>query len=309
MNNRTLAIIFAALVGIYILSKLFGGNKDRSFDPVIIALDTSAIEKIVIRPANNASEFSLEKEDRGWRLNTRGKTYSATTASVNSLLATLVEVKAERIVSKNPEKQAEYGVDDVAGTELEIHSGKGVAEHIVVGRFSFNQATRSGISYLKDKDSDAVYAVDGFLSMSLTQGSDNYRDKTVTQLNTNDITSITLREAENEFRYTKSDAGWNLETGESADSAKMVSFLNNLRAVTGTTFAELEAQRGILLKQLQVDGNNMASPVVIDCYESADTSHHFVIHSSINPEADFFSDTSGIYSRIFDGFQKPRSPE
>ncbi len=309
MNNRTLAIIFAALVGIYLLSKLFGGNRDRSFDPVIIAMDTSAIEKIIVRPANNAVEFSLEKDNGAWKLIAGGKIYSATTASVNSLLATLVEVKAERIVSKNPEKQADYGVDQVAGTELELHSSKGVEEHIVVGRFSFNQATRSGISYLKDKDSDAVYAVDGFLSMSLTQGSDNYRDKTVTQLSTTDVTKITLTEGDSEFQYLKSDAGWTMETGESADSAKMVSYLNNLRTVTGTTFAELEAQRGESLQQLEVDGNNMAGPVVIDCYESVDTSHHFVIHSSINPEADFFSDSSGIYNRIFDGFLKPRSPE
>lgn len=309
MNNRTLAIIFAALVGIYLLSKLFGGNKDRSFDPVIIAMDTSAIEKIVVRPANNASEFRLEKENGAWRLVAGDKTYGATRASVNSLLATLVEVKAERIVSKNPEKQAEYGVDQVAGTELELHSSKGIEEHIVVGRFSFNQATRSGISYLKDKDNDAVYAVDGFLSMSLTQGSDNYRDKTVTELNTNDVTRITLRESNNELQYMRSDKGWTTEAGESTDSAKMVSYLNNLRAVTATTFAELEAQRGTSLQQLEVDGNNMVSPLVIDCYESADTSYHFVIHSSINPEADFFSDTSGIYSRIFDGFHKPRSPE
>ena len=33
MNNKTLAIVFGALLLVYLLTKVLSGNRERSFDP------------------------------------------------------------------------------------------------------------------------------------------------------------------------------------------------------------------------------------------------------------------------------------
>jgi hypothetical protein len=217
----------------------------------------------------------------------------------------MTRITADRIVSKDAEKYKDYAVDDEGGTRIELFSGQKKLGDIVVGRFNFNQATRSGISYLKKSEGAEVYSVEGFLSMSLSQGFDNYRNKTLTAITAGDLTKITLEGLGEVATVTKTDSVWRYPSGMEVDSAAMASYLNTVRSVTGSTFVNSRNDAGERIKLLKMDGNNMAAPIEIVCYASQDTSHHFVIHSSANEEGYFFSDSSGIYSRFFDKFPSP----
>ncbi len=309
LNNKTLGITFAALLLIYLLTKIFSGNKERSFDPQIISIDTSSITKIMVDPANDEA-FSLEKTGSGWQVTKTGQQFSATTSSVNGLLGNLQNVKAERIVSKNVERHTDYNVDDSSGTRIELMAGTKKVGDVMVGRFNFNQATRSGISYVRITENPEVFSVDGFLSMSLSQGADNYRDKQLLSLNSDDVTKIDLQQNGSILSYQKLGTQWQDESGASIDSSKMVTYLNNIRTINGGTFANNpEGEMGDKTNTLTIAGNNMTAPVQINVYTSLDTSQHFVIHSSANDEGYFFSDSSGIYQRLVGGFANVRSEE
>lgn len=302
MNNKTLAIVFGALMVIYLLTKLLGGSKERSFDPEIIGIDTSEVTLINVDPSGEAA-FSIKRVDGNtWVLEREGSTYAATSASVMSLLGNLVSINAERVVSKNPERFKDYGVDVETGTSIKVLNGDKVLGNLMVGRFNFNQATRSGTSYVKKGDGEEVYAVEGFMSMSLSQGMDNYRNKELLKLVPEDLTKLTLEDGGNATTVLRPDSIWRFSGGELVDSAAISTYLNALRSVNGGTFAMGKSDVGVKTNELVIEGNNMGAPVVIECYASADTSHHFVIHSSLNEEGYFFSDSSGIYDRLFAKF-------
>lgn len=307
INNKTLGIAFAALLIIYFLSKLLGGNKERSFDPQILSIDTAQVTKLVVDPANEDAPFTLERTGSGWGLTKDGKTYGATATSVNSLMGNLIDVKAERVVSKNPERHRDYSVDDTTGTRIEVLGGSKKLADVVVGRFNFNQATRSGISYIRLKDAPAVYSVDGFLSMSLSQGPDNYRNKQITSLNSEDITRITLDASNAQKSYQLAGTTWQDESGNLIDSAKMVTYLNNIKSVMGVTFADDQAAQGTKVSTLRIEGNNMAGPLEVNVYTAQDTSQQFVVHSSANAEGYFYSDSAGVYKRLIGSFDDPRT--
>ena len=308
INNKTLGIAFAALLLIYFLSKLLGGNKERSFDPQILSIDTTQVTKLIVDPANDDPSFTLERTGSGWGLTKDGKTYGATATSVNSLMGNLIDVKAERVVSKNPDRHRDYSVDDTTGTRIEVIGGSKKLADVVVGRFNFNQATRSGISYIRLQDQPAVYSVDGFLSMSLSQGADNYRNKQITSLNSEDITRITLEATDAQKSYQLSGAEWQDESGDPIDSAKMVTYLNNIKSVMGITFADdPTTQMGDKVSTLRIEGNNMSGPLEVNVYTAQDTSQQFVVHSSANTEGYFYSDSSGVYKRLIGSFDDPRS--
>ncbi len=302
MNNKTLGLVFGALLLIYLLTKLFGGNKERSFDPEIIAIDTAAIDKVVVHPAQGEEVFNIVKTGPEWQLQRGADQYQATSGSVGGLLSNLSSIKADRIVTKNADRYSDYAVDENGGTRLELYSGSKKEGDIVVGRFNFNQATRSGISYLKKYDEDEVYSVDGFLSMSLNQSFDNYRNKMITSLNADDITRVVLSESNLNMTMTRVDSVWRNDEGTPIDSAAAAQYINTLKSISGGTFITSQSDIGDRLKSLTIEGNNMAAPMDINCYQSQDTSQHFVIHSSGNQEGYFFSDSVGIYDRIFGKF-------
>lgn len=302
MNNKTLAIAFGALLLIYLLSKLLGGNRERSFDPKIIDIDTSAVDRIIVHPAAGDEMFEMSKTGSGWQLKRSTDLFQATAGSVGGLLSNLSQVQADRIVSKNPDRHTDYAVDEESGTRIELYGGQKKVGDVVVGRFNFNQATRSGISYLRKYDENEVYSVEGFLSMSLTQGFDNYRNKVLTSLTAGDLTKITLEDSGDNSVILKSDSLWRDPSGLQVDSASVASYLSTVQSVTGGTFINTKSDVGERLKTLKIEGNNLPESVTINCYVSQDTSHHFVIHSSANSEGYFFSDSNGIYSRFFEKF-------
>jgi len=302
MNNKKLALIFVVLAAIYLLSKLFGANRERSFDPNIIQIDTAAVTSVEVYPAQGAPQFTLRREGAGWKLDNDGKSYTVTNTAITALLSNVANIKADRVVSKNPEKYLDYGLDEQARTKLELKSDGKIIGGIEVGRFNYNQTTRSGISYIKKSDAAEVYSVEGFLSMSLNQAMDNYRNKVVLQTTRNDLTRIAYNAAGSSFEYARQGSNWVDESNQPVDSSAMQSYLNTLGSVSGNQFADADGMVGSEIGRLLIEGNNMAGPTEIEVYASQDTSHQFVIQSSANPEGRFFSDSAGIYRRLVSDF-------
>ena len=120
--------------------------------------------------------------------------------------------------------------------------------------------------------------------MSLSQGFDNYRNKSLLTLNTADLTRISLEESGETKVVMKPDSVWKDASGERVDSTAMANYLSTLSSVSGTTFVTSQADVGDRLKTLKLEGNNLLGGLEVNCYASRDTSHHFVIHSSINKD-------------------------
>lgn len=300
MSNKTLGIIFGVLLALFLLLKLLGGNKERSFDPQIIELDTTKITRIEIEPKGESSSFSLQKQGPIWKIITEGNEYTATRTAVTSLYSNILDIEADRIVSKNPEKWSAYEVDK-NGTRIQFYAGDRLLEDLRVGRFSFNQATRAGISYYRIEGSDEVYSSNGFGAMSLGQGIENYRDKTLLSLNKNDLKEIVLREGGTQISLTKQGTQWLDVSHQPIDSSKVDTYLNNVQSVSAFTFAD-EKESGEALKSISFDGDNLENPVRVFCYPARDTSQLFLLHSESNPEGFFYSDSTGAYERIFNKF-------
>ncbi|NND09038.1 MAG: DUF4340 domain-containing protein [Saprospiraceae bacterium] len=298
MNNKTLAITFGVLLLIYLLVKFAGGNRDRSFDPEIMSIDTSLVNKVEVRPSND-EPFTLQKSAGAWTVSVGGKTYEAASQSVQSLLANMISIKADRIVSKNPDKFADYNVNDSLGTFITLYSGTNPLGDLVVGRFSFNQATRNGISYLKHPDKDEVYSVDGFLSMSLSQDYTNYRNKEMLSLAKDALTKIDLNMDGEVYTFSKGASSWRVNN-LAVDSSSMATYLSTLGNVSGASFVENPTtEMGSQLGQVAFEGNNILQPIQVLAYAAQDTTQDFILHSSLNEDAYFYSDSSGIYNRVF----------
>lgn len=298
MNNKTLGIVFGALLVIYLMTKFFGGPKDRSFDPNILQLDTATVTKIQIRPSGGEPSFSLDRSGGSWSLQREGETYDLAMGSVGTLLSNIQLIKAERVVSKNVDRFSEYNVDDSTGTVIEIYSSGKKIKEMVAGRFSFNQATRNGISYVRLADDEAVYAVDGFLSMTLTQSFDNYRDKSILKLNKTDLTKVSFEDGISNREVRKEGNIW-MRDQTVVDSTAMASYLSNISSVSGSAFLDDESKIGQKIKEVTFEGNNMNGPVTITCYVAEGATQPFVLNSSMNADAYFLSDTMGVHDRLF----------
>jgi hypothetical protein len=305
MSNKKLILILVVLLGIYLLARFLSGNRESTFDPQIVAVDTAAVTEIRLNPKSEEhQEIVLKRGSSGWTATMGDRTVSTPYAKVQGVLGQLSSIMSERVVSKSKEKWAEYEVDDT-GSRVQVFNGKKQVADFVVGTFKFDQARRSASSYLRSSDEDAVYLVDGFLSMSFNQGFNTFRNNTLIKVNREDVREVAVVENGLKTAVSKGalDSHWYRNGMEQLDSTKAAQYIGQITNVMGSEFVDSPAT-GDPVKSFEISANNQMTPLRVDCYLQADSTKPFVLHSSANPEAWFASDSSGIYQRIFVKFEE-----
>lgn len=307
MNNKNLLIIFISLLAIYGLSQVFSSKKDRSFKTELIEIDSTTVTAITINPKGpDNPEFNLTREENGWIASRGNINTIATTAAINALLSNLQQIKTQRVAAKSTEKWPDYEVEEGQGIRIKVYQGEKLMEDFIVGRFSFNQQNRSATSFIRISDQEEVYAVDGFMAMTLGQGFDAYRNKTMLKIDPQvAITEFAFEEKDTSYNFAQINGQWLLNNEIAIDSAKITAYLADLSNLTGAGFADdfddLQAD-SLQFKRLTAKGNNLLEPIVITCYRDSTREKPFVLQSNYNEEAYFESDSAGIYQRIFKGW-------
>ncbi len=302
MKNKTLLLIFLSLLVVFLATQFAFEKKTRTFKTELIQLDTAAITSILLYPkADNQEEALLKKESNFWVVSKGNITTKANQGAVQSILRNLALIKTKRVASKSPEKWTDYEVEESSGSRIKAYAGDKLLEDFIVGRFNFNQESRQGISYVRLTKGNEVYAVDGFLSMTMGQGFDAYRNKEILSLAKEEVTKIAINTLGTTTVLQKGIADWT-QDGTTVDSTAIATYLTGLQTVSGVTFVndfeEIQSQ-SLLYKTLSLEGNNIASPILIKAYRDTTRTAPYIIQSSLNEGSYFASEADGVFGKLF----------
>ena len=273
MKNKNLWILFVGLLALYLGSQFFSGEKKtRSFDPNLFPVDTAAIDLIeVYSKADDFAQIKLTRTATGWTASNGTVSTTAQANIVNATLGQMLQAKATRIAAKSQEKWTNFEIDEAAAKShiKAFASGKLLAD-FWVGGFRYNNETRQGTSFIRKSDKDDVYAVDGFISMSLGQGFSGYRNNSMMKFNELDISKLSVQQDGQSASYQRAANQWINASGEAMDSTKMMTYLKGLANFTSNKFADdfQETDPGISSRQnLTIEANNGAAPITVNCYQ------------------------------------------
>ena len=298
MNNKKLLIVFVALIGIYFIYLYMSGDSERSFRSDIVNVDTEEVTQILLYPkAENYEKVTISKTGDDWQVSKGTFTAMATESAVNTLLNEIKTIKAKRVATKNPDKWSDFQVDST-GNRIQVFVNDKAVADIIVGKFDINQQARTFTSYVRLNNENNVYAIDGFLSTSANPSMDAFRDKKIINFNAKDITEFEIRTEAGIQNYSKLVGNWSTGEGIVLDSTKVETYLNGLSNLNGQEFINDFSASTPATKTATFKGNNIAAPIVVECYDH-DGGKPFVFHSSLNPEAYFLSDSSGVYAKLF----------
>ena len=300
MNNKLLLGLFALLLIVFGATKLFKQKPQRSFERDIIQLESEKIDKIIVRSkAIEELPFTLSKSGDNWAVSDGTVDAPALTSKVNTLLQSINDIRATRVVAKSKDRWADYEVEDENAQRIELFSGGELKDYLVLGRFDFNQETRSAKTFVRRTNDVNIYSVDGFLGMSLGGKMNSYRDNTVTRLDLNSITEISLMASDGNALNMRKENAWVNQDNQPLDSARVEVFLNKIGNVNGVNFVDdFDATSAIKANTLKIQQDTEPIELIVTCY-TTENPHQFIINSSINPSSYFSSDTAGIYKTLF----------
>ncbi len=297
-SNKSLLLLFAVLLGIFLLSKVFdfGKKPQKSFRTELTNIDSSSVGQIVIYPkAGNHNAVIFEKSNEGWFL-TNGNIKSKLDPNVISGLIDQVQnIKVKRLVATSKDQWVPYEVTDSLGSRIVLYSAptKIIAD-LTVGKFNFQQQPQAMQTYLRLTEEEQVYMIDGFLSMAINRKFDDWRNKQLVKINTNNISKLSWNINGQNQSIQKNGSQWS-GMKNPIDSARVATYLSQTASLQGSAFADDYTPQGNPMS-LTFEGNNM-NPLEVKCYPD---NNGFILTSSINPASYFRSDSMGLYKTLFE---------
>lgn len=300
MKNKHLVLIFLLLVVAVFLSRREYGKRERSFQAVLMEVDTASLSLVIFNSADG-KEFSLGREAGKWILTDGERSAVADAEPVQNMLLALARIETRYIAAKNKELWPVYGVEGKQALRIRLYKGGRLLEDLLLGREDFEPETQSIVSFLRINGENAIYAVDGFQMMRIGRTFDSYRNTLLLRMKREmEVTDFTWETPDTAFAFTRTPEGWMLGA-EARDSMEVEDYLNFFRNFSGEQFAddfdELRAEE-YFHARLSMRGKNIPEPLVITCYQDTLRTLPFILQSSQNPRAFFASDSTGIYGRI-----------
>jgi len=293
---KILAIIFVALLGVFLITKLLE-NRERSFRSDIVDIEDYNITKFEYIPDPLTGEkIEAYAEGDGWKVRYKGKVYNADGGVIENLITGLTVLKPERVAATSKTKWKEYQVDDSTGLRVTLYDDDKVVADLYIGKFSYlpqqgqnpyQQQQGKMTSYVRLADEKEVYAVDGFLKMSYQDDVNNIRLRFLANTRKEDITRVVF-EYPGDGSFTLSCQGDQyLIDGIMADSAATVKYLTALARLGSVDFIDdVSIDYNNPDFKIRIESQNIP-PIEINAF-AADTVNKFIITSSIN-QGTFFS--------------------
>jgi len=287
-SNTQLIIGLVLLVGAVVVIKIIGSDKnERTFRSELVDIDTATVTAITIYPKSKpGEEVKLIQDNTGnWQVKlAEGGQAPVNRDRIKEVLLQLINLKPKRLAARSEDKWPEYEVTEAA-TRVKVSEDGETTLDLLIGKFSFQQQTRSMSTYVRLVDEPEVYVVDGALGMSLNQGAEAWRDKTIIKADFKTWTKLDYQlPAGSSYAVEQVEGRW-LVDGQPADSMRASNCMRGIANTLGQKFmAGFDPGSRPPAYQLTIEQTD-GGPITVQAYQI--DSLQSAIHSSQNPEAWF----------------------
>ncbi|MBK5286261.1 MAG: DUF4340 domain-containing protein [Bacteroidia bacterium] len=305
LNTNTLIIILVVLGGLFFLNKyFFQGKKENTFRAEFVKIDTSTVTQILIYPkAEQGKEIKITKTGARWDLQKDKIKTDADTNAIRGLLSMFADIKSLSLAGQDKSTWKDLQVTDSLGTRIKFLTGDNKKYDMIVGKFGYNPSSRNGMTYIRHADEEMVYAIEGYLSFSVNQGYNSWRNKTVVHGSKDNWTSLTFSyPADSSFQLNKQENSWTVN-GQNVDSTKTEQYLSQLANLQSSGFVDGYTPSSTPVFTLTISGNNQPAPITVQAFP-ADSTQKFIYHSSLNPDVYFSESQSHFADQLFVGRKK-----
>ena len=232
------AIFVVLAVVVLILENPFGQSEyEKKIETAVPLFPNFNQEQVTtIEIITDGETTTLSKQNGTWVVASMDN-YPADSEGISELLSKVAEFKNTQLVSNNPEKQAEFEVDNT-GVEAKLMEANGtLLAHLFVGK------TTPGFlsSYVRAADANDVYVAQGYLQSVFSKGERTWKDRTIFDFNKGIVTQLNISSPEEivELRLD-TDGTWQMlkPVGSAVNQTEIDSLLTTFSDLDTDDFAE-----------------------------------------------------------------------
>lgn len=295
-SNQHLIITLGALLGLYLISFLLGGGRQRSFEENIVLLDTAKVSKLLITPSGD-QPYAIRRNAGGWEVEVAGGYAPVEQTAFRGALAAIQKLEAKGLASKKEEQWGDFEVDE-SGLNLKIFEGNKEVANIYAGKTFYQQ---SGLmSYVRKEGDKETYFAAANLQATFSKKANDWRDKKLVIGEKDSWNMLTFSyPGDSSFQLIKAGQNiWMYSDSSATNSSEVESFVRLLSFTKGIEFVESVPQ-GSPVMSLAVQTLS-GTPFQLSAFENG--AGGYWVTSTANPGAVF--DGEGLIEKIFPSPQR-----
>lgn len=301
MKIKTLSFIVLILAGIWAVIYFWDVNSNESTISIEnLHIDTASIDAIRFKPElNNRQELLLSRTAAGWTITNSQKEFKADVQSVEALLSELSNLRINRMAATKPEAWAKFELTDSLGTPVSIESGGKIILTMVVGNFDFDQQTQQPLTYIRFNEDQKSWLVNGYLPGFFNRDLASYRNKTLTKLESSQITKVTFTyPGDSSFVLSKNNGIW-FKNMQAIDSTSCRNYIASLGKISSPGIIEenINLQSLPVSHSIKIEGDGFEA-VELKAY-AGHPLYPVILSSSMNQECLFKADVNKIFEQYF----------
>lgn len=298
---------FLLFIGLTGLAYLLVNNahmikNPTNFQTKLIQADTSDITRIIVLPQHKEdTETVLNRTEAGWVATKEVQNILASPHIIGMVMEDISTAKVlgvkelDKEFKKLNRKRVQLFNQHVMVADLVIYVGR-----------MHREMSSGWVTYLNYADGQEVYEIDGRIGFTLLQPFKSYYNKTIANMLPSKMKKVILEENNTSFSIERNSNGHLLNATTIIDSFEVRQYFQGLANVHNQLkdtdflfdFDEVAAANN-LLKTLNIYSVNRPEPVKISLYFDSTAVKPFIIHSSLNKDSYFASDSTGLYQTIF----------
>ena len=265
-------------------------------------IDTANVTNITFFPkAYDFKEVKLNKQESAWQLSFDDKNVKASEQGVKNMLTQINLLRSKKKVSNTKADWTKFEVSDSLGTRVQIKEGDELVADMVLGKFTYDQQTSRGFTYARRFEEEAVYVIEGYLSMAFNREPNSYRDNQLIYGNPENWRMITFDyRSDTSFVLTRQDGMW-LANGMAVDSLSVSSYVSSMSRLGSTAYVDdVDLTNVPHSYTITIEGDAM-TPIEVRAHFAEEK---VLMTSSENSEGIFDGEPSDLYTRTFVGLSK-----
>lgn len=301
INNKILFAALVVLVAAFILARLYRvPGLESNVRKGLVHLDTALVTEVRLFPAIDSGEIRLVKNGAKWKVLKENREEEAEGGSVESMLGVLMDLNAQRMMSRKKEKWDAYEVGEKA-TRVMVYAGSDKMADIRIGKtgYSQGQGTDGAFTYVRLNAEEEVYSSVGMLGPHFNKNFNDWRNKLFLKVRKDDVAKISFNYPDSGFVLEKRDSLWYVND-QVANDSKMSIYFSKIRFKTVSEFEDGFVPSGQALLTIQVTPRQ--GPVMeVKAWPKDDG--EWVLHSSLQGDVYFKGKTAGVIKDVFVGIQ------
>ncbi len=199
-----------------------------------LELDIEKITRVVTW--NKDDSITLYKENEVWFLQDT-LPRRANPDVINTMLNESVQLRTENVISENPDRQAEFQVDEENGMHVQFYREDELLADVIIGKMAPGYTH----TYIRKPGSNEVFLATGRLNYTYNRPVTGWLDKTILSLLSGNISSVEFIYPDKACRIIRQDTGWTVseapyEKAATADEIQVNQFINTIINLQASDF-------------------------------------------------------------------------